>query len=86
MSEGQQGHFNDNVFRKKARIQAIVLALFTLTTIVSLMFSFVQKVQAGKNAEEAMRQKRIAERSVRLAETVKEEAEQLRLQLQNCKD
>jgi len=86
MSEGQQGHFNDNVFRKKARIQAIVLTLFALTTIISLVFSFIQKVQADNNAEEAMRQKRIAEKNLQLAETVKEEAEQLRIQLRNCND
>jgi predicted RND superfamily exporter protein len=84
MSEGQQGHFNDNVFRKKARIQAIVLTLFALTTIISLVF--LQKVQADNNAEEAMRQKRIAEKNLQLAETVKEEAEQLRIQLRNCND
>ncbi|MCI0750757.1 MAG: hypothetical protein L0Y35_02875 [Flammeovirgaceae bacterium] len=86
MAKWQDGHYDFEKLKKRARSQAIVLTLFTLIAITSLVFSFLQKVNADRNAEEALRQREIAVRQEQLAVAAAQECEQFKIQLKNCKN
>lgn len=75
--------------KKSGRRTGIGFGLLILGIIMALAYAFVQKIIATKNAEEALRQRDLAEVSMQLARQSKSEAEAMisetARQLEECR-
>ena len=53
----------------------IIIVILSLTTILGFVYSFTQKTNAEQNAQEAMLQSKLADRTMEIAETARNEAQ-----------